>query len=104
MIHGNGGGTNAKGFYDTSLLDALRRGRTSDPGNLSTTVTLVALLGEYMQKYYGGRYYAKAQEPGHPPDTRIQRCTRQLRHPCHAYDADEGHSNASAGCLERRDP
>jgi amidase len=61
MIHGNGGGTNAKGFYDTTLLDAYRRGRHRNPANLSVTVKLVALVGEYMQRNYGGRYYAKAQ-------------------------------------------
>jgi amidase len=61
MIHGNGGGTNAKGFYDTTLLDAFRRGRHRNPENLSVTVKLAALLGEHMQRNYGGRYYAKAQ-------------------------------------------
>jgi amidase len=32
-----------------------------DGSNLSVTVKLVALLGEYMQTRYGGRYYAKAR-------------------------------------------
>ena len=104
MIHGNGGGTNAKGFYDTSLLDALRRGRTSDPGNLSTTVTLVQLLGEYMQKYYGGRYYAKAQNLA-------ILLTRAYNDALDNYDIlvmpttpMKATPMPRAGCLERRDP
>ncbi len=61
MIRGNGGGTNAKGFYNTTLMDAFHRGRLRDANSFSVTVKLVALLGEYMQTQYGGRYYAKAR-------------------------------------------
>lgn len=61
MVRGNGGGTNAKGFYNTSLMDAFHRGRLRNADNFSVTVKLVTLLGEYMQTRYGGRYYAKAR-------------------------------------------
>jgi amidase len=61
MIRGNAGGANAKGYYDTHLIDAFSRGRARDPDGLSETVKLVTLLGEYAQTRYGGRYYAKAQ-------------------------------------------
>lgn len=61
MVRGNGGGTNAKGFYNTSLMDAYHRGRLSNADKFSVTVKLVTLLGEYMQTRYGGHYYAKAQ-------------------------------------------
>ena len=61
MIRGNGAGTNARGLYDTVLLDAYHRGRLRDADSLSPTVKLVVLLGEYMRTRYGGRYYGKAQ-------------------------------------------
>ena len=61
MIEGGGMGTNWKGHYTTSLLDAVARGRDSRPDDLSETVKMVILLGRYMQENYHGRYYAKAQ-------------------------------------------
>jgi len=61
MIKGNGFGTNWDGHYVTSLLDTFARGWRSRPNDLSETVKLVLLTGEYMRRYYHGRYYAKAQ-------------------------------------------
>jgi amidase len=61
MLRGNGGGTNLKGFYNTALIDAYHRGRLRDANGLSPTVKLVMLAGEYLQRQYGGRYYAKAR-------------------------------------------
>ncbi len=61
MVLGNGMGTNWKGHYTTSLLDAFARGRLTRANDLSETVKLVMLLGRYMQDHYHGRYYAKAQ-------------------------------------------
>jgi amidase len=61
MIRGNAGGFNAKGYYDTTLIDAFARGRARNPDDLSETVKLVTLLGEYAQTRYGGRYHAKAR-------------------------------------------
>ena len=61
MVRGNSMGTNWKGHYSTSLLDAYGRGRISRADDLSDTVKLVVLLGQYMQDRYHGRYYAKAQ-------------------------------------------
>jgi amidase len=61
MVRGNSMGTNWKGHYTTSLLDAYARGRTTRADDLSDTVKLVVLLGEHMQRSYHGRYYAKAQ-------------------------------------------
>lgn len=54
-------GTNWKGHYSTSLLDSYARGRITRADDLSDTVKLVVLLGQYMQDRYHGRYYAKAQ-------------------------------------------
>jgi amidase len=61
MVRGNSMGTNWKGYYNTSLLDAFARGRCSRANDLSETTKLVLLLGQYMQDRYHGRYYAKAQ-------------------------------------------
>ncbi len=61
MVAGNSMGTNWKGHYTTSLLDAYARGRMTRANDLSETVKLVVLLGQYMQDHYHGRYYAKAQ-------------------------------------------
>lgn len=61
MVKGNALGTNWKGAYYTSLLDVYARGRRAHSQDVSETVKLVLLLGEYMQEHYHGRYYAKAQ-------------------------------------------
>ena len=61
MVLGNSMGTNWKGHYTTSLLDAYARGRLTRQDDLSETVKLFTMLGCYMQDKYHGRYYAKAQ-------------------------------------------
>jgi amidase len=61
MVAGNGMGTNWKGHYSTSLLDVYARSRRTRADDLSETVKMVVLLGQYMQDHYHGRYYAKAQ-------------------------------------------
>jgi len=61
MVDGNSMGTNWKGHYATSLLDAYARGRITRANDLSETVKLTMLTGRYMQQRYHGRYYAKAQ-------------------------------------------
>jgi amidase len=61
MVAGNSMGTNWKGHYTTSLLDFYGRSRRARANDLSETVKLVMLLGQYMQDNYHGRYYAKAQ-------------------------------------------
>jgi amidase len=61
MVSGNSMGTNWKGHYTTSLLDFYGRSRRVRANDLSETVKLVILLGQYMQDNYHGRYYAKAQ-------------------------------------------
>ena len=61
MVDGNSMGTNWKGHYTTSLLDAYARGRLTRADDLSETVKLTMLVGRYMHERYHGRYYAKAQ-------------------------------------------
>src|SRR5438876_1391718 len=61
MVAGNSMGTNWKGHYTTSLLDVYARGRLSRAQDLSETVKLTVLLGQYLQDAYHGRYYARGQ-------------------------------------------
>ena len=61
MVRGNSMGTNWKGHYSVSLLDAYARGRVSMADHFFETLKFAVLLGEYMQDRYHGRYYAKAQ-------------------------------------------
>ena len=61
MVRGNSMGTNWKGYYNTSLLDAYAQGRTTRADAFFETLKFTVLLGHYMQERYHGRYYAKAQ-------------------------------------------
>jgi amidase len=65
MVKGNAMGTNWKGYFTTSLLDAYAKGLKTRASNLSDTVKLVVLLGEYLHRNYDGRYYAKGQNLSH---------------------------------------
>jgi amidase len=65
MVKGNGLGSNWKGFYTTSLLDNYAQGLRTRANDLSETVKLVMLLGEYLHRNYGGRHYAKGQNLVH---------------------------------------
>jgi len=71
MMHGNGMGFNWKGMYTTSLLDAHANWRAR-ANELSRTLKISMLIGEYFVRHYRGHFYAKAQN-----------LSRLLRH---AYD------------------
>ena len=60
MMHGNGMGFNWKGLYTTSLLDAHANWRAR-ANQLSRTLKISMLAGEYFIRQYRGHYYAKAQ-------------------------------------------
>ena len=60
MMKGNGFGTNWKGLYVTSLLDAHANWR-SRADELSDSLKISMFVGQYFQKHYRGHYYAKAQ-------------------------------------------
>jgi len=60
MMFGNGFGTNWRGLYVTSLLDAHAQWRHRAQ-ELSESLKYVILLGQHMLRYHRGRYYAKAQ-------------------------------------------
>ncbi len=60
MMTGNGMGFNWEGMYTTSLLDAHANWR-SRANELSRTLKISMLVGEYFIRHYRGHYYAKAQ-------------------------------------------
>jgi amidase len=60
MMKGNGFGTNWQGLYVTSLMQA-HAGWRSRADELSESLKISMLVGEFMGRQGGGRYYAKAQ-------------------------------------------
>jgi amidase len=61
MLKGYGVGNNVQGYYPVSMQEALARGMGTRINDVSPTVKLVLLLGEYMHRHYHGRYHSKAQ-------------------------------------------
>ena len=59
MMHGDGYGVSRPDLYVTSLMDFHRNWR-SRANELSETTKLFTLLGTYIRKYHGSRYYGKA--------------------------------------------
>jgi amidase len=60
MMKGNGMGTNWRGLYTTSLLDAHSAWKHR-ADELSDSLKITMLLGQYFTKHYRGHFYAKAQ-------------------------------------------
>ena len=60
MMRGNGMGMNWKGLYTTSLLDTVANWRTR-ADELSDTLKISMLVGEYAIRHHRGHYYAKSQ-------------------------------------------
>ena len=60
MMKGNGMGFNWKGLYTTSLLDK-HAGWRARANELSPSLKISMMTGQYFLNQYGGRYYAKAQ-------------------------------------------
>ncbi|XP_033111686.1 amidase-like isoform X3 [Anneissia japonica] len=61
IFRGGSNGSGRKGFYSTSMRDAVVRGVQSQPNELSPSVKLKWMVGEYMKHEYRGKYYGKAQ-------------------------------------------
>jgi amidase len=60
MLKANGMGTNWRGLYNTTLLDAHSNWRHR-ADELSDSLKITMLLGQYFTKHYRGHFYAKAQ-------------------------------------------
>ena len=78
MLKGYGVGNNIHGYYPLSMQEAFARGMGTRINDVSPTVKLVLMLGEYMHRNYHGRYYAKAQNLRHllnaAYDSALQEC------------------------------
>lgn len=61
MVRGDGQGTNWRGHYTTSLVDAYGPARRARGTSFSPPVISAALTGTYMSHSYNHHYYAKAQ-------------------------------------------
>jgi amidase len=59
MMYGDGYGVSRPDLYATSMMDFHRNWR-SRANELPETVKLVTLIGTYINKYHGNRYYGKA--------------------------------------------
>ena len=60
MMHGNGHGFSWKGLYNVSLLDSHAKWR-EHANELSPSLKICMLIGQYGLDKYDGRYYAMAQ-------------------------------------------
>ena len=61
MLKGYGVGNNIQGYYPLSMQEALPAAWATRINDVSPTVKLVLMLGEYMHRNYHGRYHSKAQ-------------------------------------------
>ena len=59
LLHGDGFGTGRSDVYVTSLMGFMRRWRER-ADELPETIKLAVLLGSYVERQYGHRYYGKA--------------------------------------------
>jgi amidase len=61
MVKGHGMGTNWKGYYVNSAFEALGKGLRTRINDISDTVKMTMLIGEYVNRQYGHRHYGKGQ-------------------------------------------
>ena len=89
MMNGNGMGFNWKGLYTTSLLDAHANWRAR-ANELSRTLKISMMVGEYFIRNYRGHFYAKAQNLARVLRQGLRRRAVALRPAADADAADEG--------------
>ena len=100
MMWGDGYGLSRPDLYVTSLMD-FHRGWRQRANELSETTKLFTLLGTYIHKHHGSRYYGKAMNITRATDRGLRRGPRPARPPAHAHHADEGAADAEAGRAAR---
>jgi hypothetical protein len=89
MMLGNGMGTGWEGLYTTSLLEYHSNWRTR-ADELSDTLKISMLIGQYHLKHTRGRYYAKAQNLSRQLRDEFNKVFRRLRLAADANNRDEG--------------
>ncbi|MGH7905093.1 MAG: amidase family protein, partial [Candidatus Binataceae bacterium] len=60
-MDGHAVGSNWKGYYSTSLLDAFSDGMAKRANDLPINVKLILMAGRYVREAYHGRFYAHAR-------------------------------------------
>jgi amidase len=65
MIKGHGVGTNWQGYYNTGMAQHFGRALRSRANDLPPTVLSLLLAGEYFERNYYKKYYAKSQNLRH---------------------------------------
>ena len=88
-MKGNGMGTNWRGLYTTSLLDA-HSGWKHRADELSDSLKITMMLGQYFTKHYRGHFYAKAQNLSRKLRAAYDQAFAQVRSAADANPADEG--------------
>ena len=86
MMRQNAYGTNMKGVFLESLLDAHARWRER-ADELSDTLKLGILMGHYMSSRHRGRFYGKAQNLNRLLTAAYGRCALEGRCSPDAHDA-----------------
>ncbi|XP_070558594.1 amidase-like isoform X2 [Ptychodera flava] len=61
MMKGCGAGSQYRGFYPSSTVNALHRGYRTRINDMSHILKAILLFGDYLKQEYGGYFYAKAQ-------------------------------------------
>ena len=100
MMKGNGMGTNWRGLYNTTLLDA-HSAWHHRADELSDSLKITMLVGHYFTKHYRGHFYSKAQNLNRKLRAAYDAALEQLRSAADADPADEGDADPAAGCAAR---
>ena len=92
MMHGDGYGVSRPDLYVTSLMDFHRNWR-SRANEMSETTKLFTLLGTYIRKYHGSRYYGKAMNITRLLTAAYDQRLGTVRSAADADYAYQGHAN-----------
>ncbi len=94
MMLGNGMGFNWKGLYTVSLLDAHANWRqTAD--DLSDSLKISMMTGQFFLTHYRGRFYAKAQNLARKVRAVLRQGARRLRSLADAHSSGESNGDTS---------
>jgi len=95
MMWGDGYGVSRPDLYVTSLMDFHRNWRNR-ANEMSETTKLFTMLGTYIRRYYGSRYYGKAMNQTRLFDGGLRRSAGRVRPADDADHADQGDALAAA--------
>ena len=97
IMYGDGYGVSRPDLYVTSLMDHHRNWQTR-ANELSETTKAFTLLGSYIRRQHGSRYYGKAMNIARRLTAAYDAALAQ-RPVAHAHDADQGDAAPGSGCV-----